>query len=135
MWEQVREMQAKEIRRIHAEEQADAERRATKPPCTDCGKPTVCKDRCRKCQGKATKAAKVAKAAAFAASPEGIEEKRREALQPTILKKDMLARGWTRKQLESFLPDYREVVTWADAETINATTRSLASRLPRTPAN
>ena len=45
------------IRRLAARDQEDAHRRATKPPCMDCGKPTICKDHCRFCAAKARIAA------------------------------------------------------------------------------
>lgn len=101
---------AEVARRIHAEEQADAERRRIKPPCVDCGKRTICKGRCRSCATKARQAEYEARQSEYEARPDVIaaleEQARREALGPTILQKDLYARGWTRKQIQSFPPDF-----------------------------
>ncbi len=98
--EELRNLRATEIQRIHAAEQADAERRRLKPPCQTCGKPTVCVGECRKCRGKAIAAGKAAREAEQAAFC--------RMLANSYMIKDLLARGWTRKQIDAVLgpPDF-----------------------------
>ena len=51
-WQQHIAGRVAEVQRIHKAEQADAERRRLRSPCVDCGKRTVCPERCRKCSKK-----------------------------------------------------------------------------------
>ena len=90
---------ANHVRDIHRQEQAaaaEAERRRLKPPCGQCGQPTVYADGvCRSCRGKARRAAIAGRKAEIAA----IERQRADSYMISQL----LTRGWTRSKIAALL--------------------------------
>lgn len=95
--------QCEELQAIHAKEQADAKRRRTKPLCVGgCGKRTVRGDGlCRACH-------KTLKDADHNARPDVIAKKavaaKLKALGPTLLRKDLSAKGLSKEQIDAFGP-------------------------------